>query len=385
MVIEIQALVGLMHLRGLYGLNHHGIELLFTNSIGPNVFGATMSQQQMKFLLAHITFDERADRAELWPTDRFAAARNIFEAFNRNCSKFVIPSEFLAIDETLYPMRHQIAFRQYNPNKPHQYGMLIKSLNDSRFPFTYKAAPYAGKPEQGDGLYYISATEDYVKYLVNETEKDTSLQGRNISTERLYTSIPLANWLLDRNITTVGTLTTNRIGLPNELKDTRCREECSVTCHVESEDKNMSCRVQRQEHVMSSQKTRTCHVESEDKNMSCRVQRQEHVMSSQKTRTCHVESEDKNMYLTTYAVKTKSTGRKNVFMLSTMQPMGGITKDDKKFKPAIFKLSITSLKKKIVNQGRFSLSKILIQCMWKIYFKMAPLSRFKLHGLLKYC
>ena len=44
--------VGLMYLRGLYGLNHHDIELLFTNSIGPNVFGATMSQQRMKFLLA---------------------------------------------------------------------------------------------------------------------------------------------------------------------------------------------------------------------------------------------------------------------------------------------------------------------------------------------
>ena len=117
--------------------------------------------------------------------------------------------------------------------------MLIKSLNDSRFPFTYKAAPYAGKPEQGDGPYYISTTEDYVKYLVNETEKDTCLQGRNISTDRLYTSIPLANWLLDRNITRVGTLNTNRIGLPNELKDTRCREEFSVTCHVESEEKNI--------------------------------------------------------------------------------------------------------------------------------------------------
>ena len=136
-------------------------------------------------------------------------------------------------------MRHQIAFRQYNPNKPHRYGMLIKSLNDSRFPFTYKAAPYAGKPEQGHGPYYISTTEDYVKYLVNETEKDTCLQGRNISTDRLYTSISLANWLLDRNITTVGTLNTNRIGLPNELKDTRCHEEFSVTCHVESEDKNI--------------------------------------------------------------------------------------------------------------------------------------------------
>ena len=51
------------------------------------------------------------------------------------------PSEYLSLDETLYPMRHQIAFRQYNPNKPHKYGLLVKSLNDAHVPFTYKAVP----------------------------------------------------------------------------------------------------------------------------------------------------------------------------------------------------------------------------------------------------
>ena len=29
--------------------------------------------------------------------------------------------------------------------------------------------------------------EDYVKYLLNEVEKDTSLKVRTISTDRLYT------------------------------------------------------------------------------------------------------------------------------------------------------------------------------------------------------
>ena len=90
-------------------------------------------------------------------------------------------------------MRHQIAFRQYNPNKPHRYGLLVKSLNDAELLFTYKTVPYAGKPETGDGPYYIDSTENYVKYLVNETEKDISLKGRNIYTDRLCTSIPLAN------------------------------------------------------------------------------------------------------------------------------------------------------------------------------------------------
>ena len=151
----------------------------------------------MKFLLSCITFDDPNERAERWRTDRFAAARPLYELFNSNCSKYYYPSEYFTIDKTLYPMRHQIAFRQYNPNKPYQYDLLVKSLNDAELPFTYKTVPCAGRPEAGNGPYYIDSTENYVKYLVNETEKDISLKGRNISTDRLYTSIPLANWLLE--------------------------------------------------------------------------------------------------------------------------------------------------------------------------------------------
>ena len=74
-------------------------------------------------------------------------------------------------------MRHQIAFRQYNPKKPHKYGILFKSLNDARFPYTYKSVPYAGKPRRGSGTYYLESTFEYVKYLVQETEKDIDLKG----------------------------------------------------------------------------------------------------------------------------------------------------------------------------------------------------------------
>ena len=72
---------------------------------------------------------------------------------------------------------------------------------------------------------------------MNEFEKDTSFKGRNISTDRLYTSVPLAKWLLDRDITTVGTLNTVRIGIADELKDTKCREKFSLTCHIEPKEK----------------------------------------------------------------------------------------------------------------------------------------------------
>ena len=124
----------------------------------------------------------------------------------------------MTIDETLYLMHHQIAFRQHNANKPHKYWLLCKSLNDASFTFTYKPTPYAGKPTNEDGPYYIDCNKNYVKYLVNTTEKDISQKGQNISTDGQYTSISLANWLLERNLTTVGTVNTTRIGIPYKLK-----------------------------------------------------------------------------------------------------------------------------------------------------------------------
>ena len=101
------------------------------------------------------------------------------------------------------------------------------------------------------------------------------------TTDLVYTSVPLAKWLLYRDITTVGTLNTVKIGIPDKLKHTTCRENFSVTCHI--------------------------------------------------------ESKEKNLYITTYSVKTKSTACKNVLMLSTMRPISGITKDDCKSKPDIMK------------------------------------------------
>ena len=82
----------------------------------------------------------------------------MFESFNANCSKYLVPTLYMNIDETLYLMCYQIAFRQYNPNKPHKYGLLSKFLNDASFPFTYKTTRYAGKPTNVDGLYYIDCT-----------------------------------------------------------------------------------------------------------------------------------------------------------------------------------------------------------------------------------
>ena len=98
----------------------------------------------------------------------------------------------------------------------------------------------------------------------------------------MHTSIALTNWLLENNITAVGTLNTTRIGVPDEVKKSEGRDEFSATCHFEAQNGNLC--------------------------------------------------------LNSYTVKTKSKDKKNVLLLRTMRPLHKKTKDDKQEKPAIYKL-----------------------------------------------
>ena len=100
-----------------------------------------------------------------------------------------------------------------------------------------------------------------------------SLEGTNISMDCYYTSIPVTEWLYDKNITGIGTLNSNRKGLPKEIKETKGREENSW----------ISCKSDKGEVTLNS-----------------------------------------------YVVKTKSSGMRNVFLLQTTNPAHYVTKDDKK-------------------------------------------------------
>ena len=143
-----------MYFRGLIRGNHNSVKSFFSDTQGHYIFSAVMSKNRFKFLLSHLIFDDHQHRQERWKLDRFAAIRDVWESFSDNLRKYLRPSEYESLDETLYPMRYQIAFHQYNPKKQHHYGILFKSLNDGRYPYTYKSVPYASETKRGQGLHY---------------------------------------------------------------------------------------------------------------------------------------------------------------------------------------------------------------------------------------
>ena len=96
--------------------------------------------------------------------------------------------------------------------------------------------------------------------------------------DRLYSSLSVANWLLDKGITMVGTMQKNRVGIPASLKDVTNREINSTETYWEKNGKRIF----------------------------------------------------------TSVTKT-SKGKRNVIVLSTIEPLLGTTIDDDKCKPAIIK------------------------------------------------
>ena len=146
--IDVLSVIGLMYLRGLYGLNKHDVHLLFCHDRGILIFGATMSRLRFLFIMRHFSFDDVNTREQRWKNDRFAALRQVFEMCNKNFGEALVPVDYISLDDTLYPARTQVSFKQYNPNKPAKYGVLFKSLNSARYPYTYQTHVYSGKPEE---------------------------------------------------------------------------------------------------------------------------------------------------------------------------------------------------------------------------------------------
>ena len=166
----MKAFIGILYLRAAFRLNLLDREIIWNHESAHDIFGATRSVNRFKFICRFCTFDDKTIRQDRWKNDKFACMREIFEAMNSRNASMRCPSALLAVDETLYPYRGHIGFKQYNPQKPAKYGLLYRSLCDSTVTYTYFSLAYAGKPEVvgGNGAkFYITGTDEYTKHLVN--------------------------------------------------------------------------------------------------------------------------------------------------------------------------------------------------------------------------
>lgn len=221
---EIKCLIGLLYLAGVNRSGHQNLEDLWrTNGLGIDIFHATMTMKRFFFLLRCIRFDDYRDRQSRKEIDNFAAFREIFELFLANCENNYTLSEYTTIDEQLVAFRGRCPFRVYIPSKPAKYGLKIQTICDSQTWYTLNMELYTGK--QRDGPYKISNSATDVVLRLSKPIYDS---GRNITADNWFSSITLANELLEKKITLVSTLRKNKRELPIQFVSTKNRAENST-------------------------------------------------------------------------------------------------------------------------------------------------------------
>lgn len=121
----------------------------------------------------------------------------LVEKFNN----VLVPEKNVCIDESMVPFRGRLIFRQYIANKRHRYGVKIFKLCCHSF-YTLQYKIYAGKEAVIGQSVSTKVVMDLMEPYLDE--------GRCLFVDNWYTSIDLAEKLLDRNTHLVGTLRANR-------------------------------------------------------------------------------------------------------------------------------------------------------------------------------
>lgn len=173
------------------------------------VIAGTMSRARFQAITSFLRFDDSHTRDIRKATDKLAPLRELFDIFQENFKRAYNPGSHVTVDEQLVSFRGRCSFRVYMKSKPDKYGIKIWAAADSENAYTLKMQPYLGKtnniPEKNQGMRVVL---DLVGTLGS---------GYGITTDNFFTSLPLADKLLEKGMTICGTLRKNKPYIPNEL------------------------------------------------------------------------------------------------------------------------------------------------------------------------
>ncbi|GBP71879.1 PiggyBac transposable element-derived protein 4 [Eumeta japonica] len=216
-ITELKALFGLYYLAGVLKINHLTVKEIFDKNTGISYFRSTMSEKRFEFLTNCLRFDDRLTRGERRLANKLAPIKELFDHIVETSKNLYSPSDCTTIDEQLLGFRGRCPFRMYIPSKPDKYGIKLLMFCDAKSYYMINSIVYTGKDSTPRGI----PVAEYYALELSTTIHNTN---RNITYDNWFTSIPTAQKLLSKNVTTVGTLKKNKTELPTHFTETKHRD-----------------------------------------------------------------------------------------------------------------------------------------------------------------
>lgn len=212
---EMNAFFGCLLLAGVYKSHGESYEQLWSEDQGRAIFGSTMSLRRFQTIMKFLRFDDRDTRERRRFDDKLAPFRNIWDMFVNQCRDNFTVGPNATVDEQLVSFRGRCPFKVFMPSKPDKYGIKVWVLCDTNTAYAYNLEVYLGKtgefPEVGQASRVVKSLS-------------TRLSGQNITVDNFFTSYELAQSLLQRNITLLGTMRSNKPQIPPEFLKGNRRE-----------------------------------------------------------------------------------------------------------------------------------------------------------------
>ena len=206
-VSEFYKFVGLLIFIGVFSAKQENLEEVWSEEFGRPFVKKTMARNRFREIKRFIRFDNRAERVRSTRRARLDPIRDFWQAFLVKCKKHYQPESDITIDEMMIPFRGRCSFKMYMPAKPCKYGLKIFAAVELNSKYFYNARLYEGKignrPEFNQAL---NVCKELMDPLLNK--------GYNLCTDNFYTSFQLAQFLLSKKTTLVGTMRKNKPEIP---------------------------------------------------------------------------------------------------------------------------------------------------------------------------
>ncbi|XP_045456049.1 piggyBac transposable element-derived protein 4-like [Melitaea cinxia] len=205
-LIEFRCFLGILLLMGTIKLNrmadYWSNHYLFC--LSPRQF---MSRDKFYLILRALSVQRNERNESLFKV------KDLIDLFNDSINAIYYPVKELTIDESLILWKGRLAFRQYLKGKAHKYGVKLYILADANG-IILKIHVYAGSKDQ------LVGGRNHVKKVIKLLMQKYLDKGHALYLDNFYTSVGIADELLDKNTYVTGTLRPNRVGNPALVKNT---------------------------------------------------------------------------------------------------------------------------------------------------------------------
>ena len=177
------------------------------------IFNSTMPRDRFELLLRFWHFCNNEVAVE---GNRLFKLKNICDALLKRFQALYTPGKEVSIDESMVLWRGRLIFRQYIPGKRHKYGVKLYMLCEHTG-YVWNVLVYCGKMDPISGF-------GHAETVVLKLMEKLLDRGHALYVDNFYTSVPLAEALLNRKTLLCGTVRKNRKHLPKKVISTKLKK-----------------------------------------------------------------------------------------------------------------------------------------------------------------